>query len=354
MSGDSSGLASLYLPQRQLICQSPEWQDRVLGLICYSIDQKYVDDLINIPCARVDLPVLLGSEEGACESFMVDTPLSYCENGAISFRRGENILWGCLTVDESNFSSESCYVRGQTPLAAASEFLYRNIFRLLKSQNLPFLYRVWNYLPDINAESHGIERYRQFNSGRENAFRSCHQPLTGNVPAASALGSFKGSLNVSFLAGSIGPVAFENPRQISAYHYPDKYGPCPPLFSRANLVRFGKKLVLFISGTASIVGHQSLHENDVIAQCRETLLNIETIVKEANRILKGNCFDAAQLLFKVYVRRSEDASEIRAEINRYFGLPVQALFLQADICRRELLIEIEASGSHSSIPRDQC
>ena len=35
---------------------------------------------------------------------------------------------------------------------------------------------------------------------------------------------------------------------------------------------------------------------------------------------------------------------------QFIGAPVSAVFLQADVCRADLLVEIEASGGHA-IPR---
>ncbi len=50
-------------------------------------------------------------------------------------------------------------------------------------------------------------------------------------------------------------------------------------------------MTLFISGTASIVGHRSLHIGDTAAQTRETLTNIEALLGEANRLAGGAHFD---------------------------------------------------------------
>ena len=139
----------------------------------------------------------------------------------------------------------------------------------------PHLARLWNYLPQINVETDGLERYRQFNSARRNALIAYRRDLTGNVPAACALGSVTGSpLVIYFLASRQAATAVENPRQVSAYEYPAQYGP-KPAFSRASIL--GN--TLFISGTASIVGHETVHVGDVTAQTRETLANIEALVE---------------------------------------------------------------------------
>lgn len=108
--------------------------------------------------------------------------------------------------------------------------------------------------------------------------------------------------------------------------------------------------MLFISGTASIVGHQTLHHGDVAAQTRECLHNIAAIVAEANRQAPDAGFRLDQLAYKVYFRHPENLATVRREMAQFIGAPVSAVFLQADVCRAELLVEIEASGGHASGP----
>jgi len=138
------------------------------------------------------------------------------------------------------------------------------------------------------------------------------------------------------------PQGIENPRQTSAYQYPQQYGPRSPTFSRASLVRLEQGEVLFVSGTASIVGHASLHPGDVVAQTRETMANIEAVLAEANRLARQTRFELADLYYKVYVRDPADLEQIRAELTRHVGDALRAVYLQADVCRQDLLLEIEA------------
>jgi hypothetical protein len=111
-------------------------------------------------------------------------------------------------------------------LQAATEEAYRRIFRLIEREGLPHLWRVWNYLAAINGESNGLERYRQFNIGRQDAFLEFSRGATGNVPAACAIGLASGPLSIAFMAGDQPAVPVENPRQVSAYNYPASYAPC--------------------------------------------------------------------------------------------------------------------------------
>jgi len=235
---------------------------------------------------------------------------------------------------------------GKTPLQQATESAYRQVFALLDTLHYPYLFRFWNYIADINTHSFGLERYHQFNLGRQDAFLAHGRDVVGNVPAACALGTTaQGLLIIAFLAGRVAPLNIENPRQISAYEYPQEYGPRSPTFSRASLVRLGQDEVLFISGTASIVGHATLHPADVVAQTRETMANIKAVLAEANRLASPSWFDLSSLSYKVYVRHPADQAQIRAELERIVGTAPNAIYLRADVCRQDLLLEIEATAA---------
>jgi enamine deaminase RidA (YjgF/YER057c/UK114 family) len=151
-------------------------------------------------------------------------------------------------------------------------------------------------------------------------------------------------LCIYFLAARRAPIAIENPRQTSAYHYPLQYGLHQPIFSRACVLPGGSGTDLFVSGTASIVGHETLHPGDVVAQTRESLANIVAVVAEANRVYGDGRYSLDRLTFKVYVRRPGDLEAIAAEIARTVKADTPIVYLRADICRSDLLVEIEASG----------
>ena len=148
----------------------------------------------------------------------------------------------------------------------------------------------------------------------------------------------EGGLRLYALAGREAGEQIENPRQISAFHYPPEYSPRSPSFSRAVLSRSGDgECRLYISGTASVVGHASRH-SDLIAQLDETLVNLAALLAEAGRRAATPLQPA---LLRVYVRPDYDPAPLRERINQAFGRAAPMMFLQADICRQELLIEIE-------------
>jgi len=165
------------------------------------------------------------------------------------------------------------------------------------------------------------------------------------VPAASALGtSAGGPLTVYFIAGKGAGTPIENPRQVPAYDYPEVYGKFSPSFSRATLANRVTGHMLFISGTASIVGHHTVHLGDVVAQTRETLHNIRAVVDEANRVAGAVLYAPERLKYKVYLRRSEDIAAVVGECATLTGVGPPPVYLHADICRADLLVEIEAVG----------
>jgi chorismate lyase / 3-hydroxybenzoate synthase len=322
--------------------QAARWGN-VLGVATFSGAPDAAPGAAEIPVAQVSTPVLPGAGH-VCEVWRCDTPATSGQRQRVRFRGTADMLFGCIAVSEAQVAAAG---RGPAhgALHEATTQAYREICATLDAENYPHLLRVWNYLPDINRDSHGTERYRQFNTARQQVLRECGRSLAGNVPAASALGAASDSpVVVYFLAGRTAPTFLENPRQVSAYHYPQQYGRHSPVFSRATLLRHSGGVALLISGTASIVGHRSLHIGDTAAQTRETLANIEALLAEANRVARGARFELAALAFKVYVRRPADLPVIKAELAAALGARTKVIYLQADICRQDLLVEIEAAG----------
>ncbi|MBX3622737.1 MAG: hypothetical protein KF891_22445 [Rhizobacter sp.] len=258
-------------------------------------------------------------------------------HGCVSYVTDGHWLHGCAVLDER-----------ADGVHATAQQAYADVFAVLAAQPCTHLLRVWNYLADINAEVGGSERYRQFNAGRQQAFLDARRSAFEGSPAACALGTQAGPLRVYFLAGRTSPLAIENPRQVSAYRYPDTYGPRAPTFSRAALADVGRgRQALFISGTASIVGHTSVHLGDVRRQTEESLANLAA-VRAAAAERAGQPVPAETLHYTVYLRHAADLPAVREVFERAVGADSSAargaLYLHADICRAELLVEIEAHG----------
>ncbi len=252
----------------------------------------------------------------------------------VRYRYNDDILFGIVTLDENEFSS----TKTTSPLQAGTRAAYERIFLVLKKEGFSYPLRFWNYMSDINGISHGLERYRQFNLGRQQAFNSVDGK--NNLPAACALGMAHGPLTVAFLASRRPSLPIENPRQVSAYEYPAEYGPRSPLFSRASVAEVAGTRMLFLSGTASIVGHATLHAEDVTAQTEESFRNISAVLMEVHDRTGTSCAPD-DLEYIVYIRHAVDYSSVRETLERCVGPNLKAFYVQADICRSDLLVEIE-------------
>lgn len=228
---------------------------------------------------------------------------------------GADLTFGALSCNDAD------------PERAASCVFDRLIERA-RGAGFPHLLRVWNHVRDINLVEGGLERYRSFCRGRHDAFVRHGYTMHGDLPAASAVGMATGGVTTYFAASRTPAVAIENPRQVPAYDYPPQYGPRSPSFSRATA---GAGLV-FVSGTASVVGHETEHPGDIAAQLEETLVNLEAVLGAAG---------ARELaVAKVYVRRAEDYPLIARRLEE--AMPrTQKMFLRADLCREDLLVEID-------------
>ncbi len=318
----------------------------------------------DLPLAPVQMALLDAgghARAGAvCEIWQCDaSDLRSERRGALQYRYSETagLVFGSIVVHEAH-EAAAADRDGGTPLERATHDAYRALFDVLDTLGIPHPLRIWNTVPAINAQQFGIERYRQFNIGRQRAFDACRRALTGGVPAACALGSVvpvagdtppAAPLAIHFIASRTPADPVENPRQVSAYHYPSEYGPRAPTFARAAAWRGGDAApLLFVSGTASIVGHRTVHRGDVVAQTRETIANLAAVLEQAARQGHGP-FALADLSYRVYVRDAGDAAALAA-IERVLrdatGPDVRPLFVHADVCRDDLLVEIEASAGH--------
>src|SRR5690606_25155362 len=145
----------------------------------------------------------------------------------------------------------------------------------------------------------------------------------------SALGTRDGLFSVAFIAGRTAPTRIENPRQLSAYAYPTQYGPRSPAFSRAVTVTAAQHRMLFVSGTASIVGHETVHHGDVIAQTREAVANVSALLEQVNTSTLPP-IHLGDLAYRVYIRDAHDCLSVRQTLETSIDAPARALYVQAD------------------------
>lgn len=250
-------------------------------------------------------------------------------------------LWEEWNLSSSNLHIGICIKPVAHSLAEASRKCYEELLRQTGDRNL---YRIWNFIPGINETTDGLENYRAFCVGRSEAFHRAvaHAPQS-RMPAASGVGCQGSDLLVIAIYGEDEATHFENPLQVPAYRYPDDYGPRPPSFARATVVRREHPLV-FVSGTAAVRGHQSVGNGDIVAQTRETVRNLNAIFAEAD--CQGALPACGQFRrhFTVYLRNPADRARVDPILRSGLSITDEdILWLKADICRAELDIEVEVT-----------
>ncbi len=326
---------SLLLPE-QLPGFMAQHTEQLLGLVHYA--PPGVADLTHkkIPVARV-YKTVLGRQPSLIEAWYTDEPVREMAFDGGQCAGNDQLIWGVLEYPASTAAMRDAAYR-----------IYQALLAGLKQSGYPHLVRVWNAIPDIHGLEHGLERYRAFNLGRNQAFVEAGVSTQAGAPAATALGTPAGPLLVYFLAGKTAPLAVENPRQVSAYHYPRQYGPQAPSFSRAAVFSSAAGSMLLVSGTASIVGHESCHIGDVKEQTNESLRNVQAVLQQAALL---HCSQLSDLHFKVYIRNAHDYAAVSAQMQQHGLHPANTLYLEADICREELLMELEAIGPARQIAK---
>lgn len=219
-------------------------------------------------------------------------------------------------------------------IEAATQAAYGRLFRVMQAKGFPYPFRIWNFMPAINRGDGDREEYKKFCVGRQRAFDDYHV-APQEYPAASALGHHTQGAVIYLLAGRHSGVHHENPRQQPAYQYPREYGPTSPSFARATSLALHQREQVFISGTASIIGHNTRAVGDLQQQLAITLDNIQQLLLH----LKQS--DSELSAVRVYLRHAQDLAIAEAFLASC--LPSAVLnFIHADICRSQLLVEIEA------------
>jgi chorismate lyase / 3-hydroxybenzoate synthase len=235
---------------------------------------------------------------------------------------------------------------------------YRGIGALL-ARHERHAVRFWNFIPCIHAQlADGRDRYMVFNAGRFHAFSALYgsaQLFARALPTASAVGIDSGPLVIHALGDLTAGTPLENPRQVPAYSYSRRYGPLPPCFARATLTeREPGDHRLLIGGTASIIGEDSHHARDPHRQAHETFDNLAQLVASASaRVHAATATAGAPLLppvadpldalsdLRIYYVQEAHAALVRDLVLARFRRASHIEFTRADLCRSELLVEIE-------------
>ena len=278
-------------------------------------------------------PRIVHGEPAMVEVWRCAGPIKPGSWDRLRFSQGEELTMGHIALD----------LREASDMREASRAAYEILQTYLQQSPHQWPLKIWNYIPGINQGQGDEELYRQFCLGRADAVL-IDPGDSPPLPAATAIGSRaeEPALQVYFLAAALPGLDVENPRQVSAWRYPRQYGPKSPLFSRGTILRLNGSQQFLISGTASVVGHQTHHENQVANQLSESLRNVHSLLEEGYRLTGDSHarLDAEGML-KVYIRDPSDLELIRKTLDAEAPAEIPRIYLQGDICRENLLTEID-------------
>ena len=241
---------------------------------------------------------------------------------------------------------------------AASELAFDQMKSILSAGKMSFdhIVRQWNYVGNILSQRDGYQNYQLFNEVRSEYY-DLYRSGKG-YPAATGVGTLHGGFFLDFHAlqtvGNTVIVPLGNPDQTNAYEYDQnvlvgmrsngKKGKNPPKFERALLLSSADETILYVSGTASIRGQDTVATDDVAGQTEVTIGNIQKLTDIGRiRMLSGiSDLGAPRLVSsRVYIKRKSDFETVRSVCAGTFA-PDVSTFVEADICRDDLLVEIEA------------
>ena len=324
-----SGLLSLHASYEE--GKASQWlkaSDDVLAVFEFGKSPLESTDPRHVPVALAQL-----GEPSMVEVWRCAGPIKTGSWDRLRFAQGEQLTMGHIALD----------LRESGDMREASRLAYEILQTYLQQSPHQWPLKIWNYVPGINLGQGDEELYRQFCLGRADAVL-IDPGDSPPLPAATAIGADaeEPALQVYFLAAALPGLDVENPRQVSAWRYPRQYGPKSPLFSRGTILRLSGSQQFLISGTASVVGHQTHHENQVANQLSESLRNVNSLLEEGHRLTGDSHarLDGDGML-KVYIRNPEDLDLIRKTLEAEAPAEIPRIFLRGDVCRENLLTEID-------------
>jgi enamine deaminase RidA (YjgF/YER057c/UK114 family) len=265
--------------------------------------------------------------------------------------RHSGMSWSFLAARHAA-TAESVYQHSLAGFQWAESQLCENGFQFTD------VLRTWLYLGEITGPEAETLRYLELNRARTDYFRG-RKFIEGLVPpgwrrpvfpASTGIGTGGREMAIGCIAlkterDDVRVFPLENPQQTAAYDYAHQYGPDSPKFARAMAVAAGRSVLTFVSGTASITASDTRHADDLERQTQQTLDNIEVLISKDNFAQHRFPGMGATLgdvsLARVYLKRAEDFARAQAICEkRLAGVP--ALYVVGDVCREELLVEIEA------------
>ncbi len=256
-----------------------------------------------------------------------------------------------------------CGIGSDCPSSDTEEsatYAFDNMKNILETEGMSMnnIVRQWNYIGNILEKKNLSQNYQIFNEVRHNHYLK--DRTLPWYPSATGIGMMSEGVLIDFYAlrspdhNTIIPL--DNPNQVKAYDYGQDVmvgqnlqsrQKNSPKFERAILMLRKDDPALFISGTASIIGQVTHGKGDVGKQTRITIENIKKLADPVALASLDDTGRPCNLTFRnirVYIKHQKDFSIVRDICNSHFE-KVPAVYLLSDICRDNLLVEIETELS---------
>ena len=330
----------------------------------------FIDDTEQIPLCREIINSFYGDQMPAT-TYIPQSPCAgkHLAIEALGVGRGKDDVRikryseNLVVTSHDNVSWIHCgHVLPQTPSLSVYD-RSRNAFEQMQANlasvgiNFDQIVRTWLYLGDIVGPENDTQRYKELNRARTDFFKPFHfgnshasTAASGTVyPASTGIGTDGRDLLMSCVAlatqrDDVSLTPLENPQQVAACKYSPTYSPQSPKFSRAMAIRIGQTDTVLVSGTASIIDSESRYIDDVQGQTHQTLDNIAALISSENfrqYSLPGGGQTLDDLaIARVYIKRREDYDLVKAICEARLG-ELPTIYAVADVCRPELLVEIE-------------
>jgi len=240
------------------------------------------------------------------------------------------------------------------PLTDQIEFSFETVLQILEKEGMTLadIVRQWNYIPGIlnirNKDGKQLQNYQVFNEIRQKYYSA--NVFSDGYPAATGIGTRNGNYDLDFFAIKSGPsvqkVGLSNPKQQNAYEYHQAFlvgdttsGQIKktPLFERAKMLKSNDETMIFISGTASIIGQVTIGIGDIKCQTEITINNMQELIPNLD-----DCKKIQYTYLRAYIKDEQDFQTVKSICESNFP-DVSVSYLQADVCRENLLVELEGA-----------
>lgn len=234
---------------------------------------------------------------------------------------------------------------------------------ILQAEEMEFsdIIRQWNYIEQITANTNhndsASQHYQIFNDVRSKYYQK--SGFENGFPAATGIGMDFGGIDIDFMAIKSGCensiIGLKSPVQLDAYSYSKEvlaenntmcdFCRTTPKFERAKVVITPESKWIFVSGTAAIKGQLSSGYQSVGQQTDMTIQSILSLISAEN-LSKHGIDSVAEVnisYLRAYIKYKEDLPVVKQICREYFPL-IPISFVVADICRPELLVEIEGQA----------